>query len=389
MSDALPVAEAALGYVCAISPYVTGKPIDAVAREFGLTDIIKLASNENPLGASPKAQAALRDMPALHLYPDGGGFALKHALAQKFAVPMDGIVLGNGSNDLLELAARAYLSPGTNAVFSAHAFAVYALATQAVGATAKVVPALPPDHPEMPYGADLPAMRAAIDEHTRVVFLANPNNPTGTWVDAAALEAFVASVPSRVLIVLDEAYSEYVPPEWFADGRFPDGLALAKRYPNILLTRTFSKIYGLAALRVGFGLAHPSVAAILERVRQPFNVNALAQQAAVAALADEAFIQRSRAVNDAGLQALQAECAARGWPVIPSRANFVTVHLGVPAGRVFDALLREGVIIRPLGGQQDTGGLSCFVRITVGTAEQNARVIAALDRVLPAVQAVR
>ncbi|WP_407276407.1 histidinol-phosphate transaminase [Halothiobacillus sp. DCM-1] len=387
MSETVPVAEAALGYVCAISPYVTGKPIDAVAREFGLTDIIKLASNENPLGASPKAQAALREPSALNIYPDGGGFALKQAIAHRFAVSMESIVLGNGSNDLLELAARAYLAPGRNAVFSAYAFAVYALATQAVGAEAKVVPALPPDHPSMPYGADLSAMRAAIDDQTRVVFLANPNNPTGTWVDAAALESFIAAIPSRVLIVLDEAYSEYVPPDWYADGRFPDGLALAKRYPNVLLTRTFSKIYGLAALRVGFGLAHPAVAAILERVRQPFNVNTLAQQAAVAAIDDLSFLDASRAANEAGLQQLQAACAARGWPVIPSRANFLTVGLGVPAGRVFDALLREGVIIRPLGGQQDTGGLSCHIRITVGTAEQNERVMAALDRVLPALRA--
>ncbi len=389
MSESIQVADAALGYVRAISPYVTGKPIEAVAREFGLTDIIKLASNENPLGASPAAQTALRELPALNIYPDGGGFALKQAIGQRFDVPMDSIVLGNGSNDLLELAARAYLAPGVNAVFSAHAFAVYALATQATGAAAKVVPALPPDHPHMPYGADLPAMLSAIDAQTRVVFLANPNNPTGTWVDAAALSAFIAAVPSRVLIVLDEAYSEYVPPAWFEDGRFPDGLALAKCFPNVLLTRTFSKIYGLAALRVGFGLAHPAVAAILERVRQPFNVNTLAQQAALAALTDQSFLEESRAINAAGLQQLQAACAARGWPVIPSCANFVTIGLGVPAGRVFEALLREGVIIRPLGGLQNTGGLSCHIRITVGTAAQNARVMAALDRVLPALRSAR
>lgn len=389
MSEVLPVAEAALGYVRAISPYVTGKPIEAVAREFGLTDIIKLASNENPLGASPRAQAALSELPALNIYPDGGGFALKQAIAHRFDVAMESIVLGNGSNDLLELAARAYLSPGGNAVFSAYAFAVYALATQAVGAEAKIVPAFPKDHPVMPYGADLTAMLAAIDEKTRVIFLANPNNPTGTWVDAAALEAFIAAVPSRILIVLDEAYSEYVPPAWFADGHFPDGLALAKRFPNVLLTRTFSKIYGLAALRVGFGLAHPAVAAILERVRQPFNVNTLAQRAAVAAITDQSFIDESRAVNDAGLLQLQAACAARGWSMIPSRANFLTVGVGVPAGRVFDALLREGVIIRPLGGQSDTGGLSCHIRITIGTAAQNERVVAALDRVLPSLLAAQ
>lgn len=369
----------ALGCVRAISPYVTGKSIDAVAREFGLTDILKLASNENPLGASPRATEALRLQNwDLSIYPDGGGYALKAALAAQFALEPAGIVLGNGSNDLLEMIARAYLAPGRNAVFSAYAFAVYALATQATGAQAKVVPALPPAHPIMPYGADLAAMAQAIDADTRVVFLANPNNPTGTWVERDALFTFLQAVPPTVLVVLDEAYSEYVD-----HAEFPDGLALSRQFPNLVVTRTFSKIYGLAALRVGFAVAHPAVASILDRVRQPFNVNHLALIAAEAALQDDDFLARSRQVNAEGLRFLQQAFHARGLVTIPSLANFITVQVGVPAGVVFDALLREGVIIRPLGGRADTGGISCHIRITIGTQAQNERVLAALDRVLP------
>jgi len=376
------LADQALDYVRAISPYVTGKPVEEVAREFGLSDIIKLASNENPLGVSPLAKAALQSLDDLNIYPDGSGYALKAALAQRFDVQPAAITLGNGSNDLLEMVARAYLAPGRRAVFSAHAFAVYALATQATGAQATIVPALPPEHPTMPYGADLPTMAEAIDDTTHVVFLANPNNPTGTWVSEPELRQFLESVPSRVVVVLDEAYSEYVDRALYADGRFPDGLALAREFPNVLVTRTFSKIYGLAALRVGFAVGHPALIAMLDRVRQPFNVNSLALKAAEAALNDEAFIQQSRTVNAAGLALMTHACQTRGLPVIPSLANFVTVDMGLPAGIVFDALLREGVIVRPLGGKTNTGGLSCHIRITIGTQTQNERVLAALDRVL-------
>jgi len=380
-----PAAKQALAHVRAISPYVPGKPAEAVAREYGVTDIIKLASNENPLGASPAARYALtEDMPSLNIYPDGSGHDLKQALAARFDLDPAGITLGNGSNDCLELVARAWLGPGRKAVFSAHAFAVYALATQAAGATAVEVPAFPPDHPEMPYGADLPAMLAAIDDQTRVVFLANPNNPTGTWVDRDALVRFLDSVPEDVVVVLDEAYTEYVD-----DPDFPDGLALLSRYPNLIVTRTFSKIHGLAALRIGYAASAPALAAVLDRVRQPFNGNALALRAAEAALADDDFISRSRKANAAGLRQLSAAFAERGLSVIPSRANFITVDVGHPAGKVFQALLREGVIVRPMGGataQQDADGrvvgLGHHLRITVGTAEQNDRVIAALDRVL-------
>lgn len=387
------LADQALDYVQAISPYVTGKPVDEVAREFGLSDIIKLASNENPLGTSPLALASLQSLDGLNIYPDGSAYSLKSAISEKFAVETSSIALGNGSNDLLDMVARAYLAPGRHAVFSAYAFAVYALATQATGAQAKVVPALPPDHPTMPYGADLPAMAAAIDDKTRVVFLANPNNPTGTWVTDSELRQFLKAVPANVLVVLDEAYSEYVDPARYAigsssDDAFPDGLKLAREFPNVLVTRTFSKIYGLAALRVGFAIGHPRVIAMLDRVRQPFNVNSLALKAAEAALEDEAFIRQSRTLNASGLAFMSQALTSRGLFVIPSLANFVTVDTGLPAGMVFDALLREGVIVRPLGGKTDTGGLSCAIRITIGTQKQNERVLAALDRVLVSLRAV-
>jgi histidinol-phosphate aminotransferase len=364
--------------VQAIAPYVPGKPAEEVAREYGIDDVLKLASNENPLGPSPRAVEALREgLADLHVYPDGSGFHLKRAIADHYAVRPEQITLGNGSNDVLELVARAYLEPGVNAVFSEHAFAVYALATQAAGARAKVVPARPADDPVMPFGADCAAMATAIDERSRVMFLANPNNPTGTWVEAAELRELLDAVPENVIVVLDEAYTEYVD-----DPDFPDGIELLAHYPNLVVTRTFSKIFGLAALRVGFAVSSPEVASLLDRVRQPFNVNALALRAAEAALEDAAFIAESRRVNARGLAQWQAAARTRGWRTLPSRANFITVLTPYPAGQVFERLLREGVIVRPLGGDEDRGGLSTALRITIGTREQNERAIAALDRAL-------
>ena len=364
--------------VAAIRPYVPGKPAEEVAREYGVADVLKLASNENPLGASPRAIEAIRaGLADLHVYPDGSGFHLKRAIGEHFGVRPEQVTLGNGSNDVLELVARAYLEPGVNAVFSEHAFAVYALATQAAGAEARVVPARPADDPDMPFGANLEAMAAAVDERTRVLFLANPNNPTGTWVEAADLRALLDAVPRDVIVVLDEAYTEYVD-----DPGFPDGMELLAHYPNLVVTRTFSKIYGLAALRVGFAVSDPMIASLLDRVRHPFNVNALALRAAEAALEDHAFIAESREVNRAGLAQWAAAAEANGWQTVPSRANFVTVITPFAAGRVFEALLREGVIVRPLGGMEACGGLSQALRVTIGTAEQNRRAIEALERVL-------
>ncbi|WP_287028566.1 histidinol-phosphate transaminase [Pseudomonas sp. UBA6310] len=352
-----------------LSPYVPGKPVDELARELGLepASIVKLASNENPLGPGDKALAAIRaELAELTRYPDGNGFELKSKLAERCRVTAAQVTLGNGSNDILELVARAYLAPGLNAVFSQHAFAVYPIVTQAVGAEGRSVAA---KH----WGHDLPAMLAAIDENTRVVFIANPNNPTGTWFGPAALADFLAKVPERVLVVLDEAYIEY------AEGdELPDGLDYLAHYPNLLVSRTFSKAYGLAALRVGYGLSSTQIADVLNRVRQPFNVNSLALSAACAALDDAEYLQRSRELNDAGMQQLEQGFRALDLQWIASKANFIAVDLGRDAAPVYQALLREGVIVRPVGAY----GMPNHLRISIGLAEENARCLDALGRIL-------
>lgn len=352
-----------------LSPYVPGKPVDELARELNLdpAGIVKLASNENPLGPSPRVLEAIRnELAELTRYPDGNGFMLKQRLAQHYALQIDQITLGNGSNDILELVARAYLAPGLNAVFSAHAFAVYPIATQAVGAQGKVVPA-------RDYGHDLDAMLAAIDENTRVVFIANPNNPTGTWFDAEAFERFLARVPDSVLVVLDEAYIEYA-----EGGEMPDGLAFLAAYPNLLVSRTFSKAYGLAALRVGYAVSSAQIADVLNRVRQPFNVNSLALAAACAALDDTEYLAASRAANAAGMRQLEAAFAELGLRWIPSKGNFIAVDFGRDAAPINHALLQEGVIVRPVAGY----GMPTFLRVSIGTEAENARFIEVLRKVL-------
>jgi histidinol-phosphate aminotransferase len=352
-----------------LSPYVPGKPVDELARELNLdpAGIVKLASNENPLGPSPKVLDAIRaELSELTRYPDGNGFALKHRLAERYSVAVNQVTLGNGSNDILELVARAYLAPGLNAVFSEHAFAVYPIATQAVGAHGRAVPA-------KNWGHDLDAMAAAIDENTRVVFVANPNNPTGTWFDAAALGSFLARVPEHVLVVLDEAYIEY------ADGQeLPDGLAFLADYPNLLVSRTFSKAYGLAALRVGYAISSPVIADVLNRVRQPFNVNSLALAGACAALDDVDYLLTSRKANDAGMLQLEAGFRQLGLEWIPSRGNFIAVDFARDAAPINQALLREGVIVRPVAGY----GMPTFLRVSIGTAQENARFLDVLRQVL-------
>lgn len=352
-----------------LSPYVPGKPVDELARELDLdpSGIVKLASNENPLGPSPKALEAIRaELAELTRYPDGNGFELKHRLAERCGVTPAQVTLGNGSNDILDLVARAYLAPGLNAVFSEYAFAVYPIATQAVGAVGKVVPA-------RDFGHDLPAMLAAIDANTRVVFIANPNNPTGTWFGPAALESFLAQVPKNVLVVLDEAYIEY------AEGdELPDGLDYLGRYPNLLVSRTFSKAYGLASLRVGYGLSSAQVADVLNRVRQPFNVNSLALAAACAALDDADYLAESRRINDAGMLQLEEGFRALGLTWIPSKGNFIAVDFGRDAAPINAALLREGVILRPVGGY----GMPTFLRVSIGLPAENARCLGALAKVL-------
>ncbi len=362
------VAGLAPAYIRSIMPYQPGKPISELAREMGIAEasIVKLASNENPLGMSPRAreaaEAALAD---LARYPDGGAFALKAALSRKFGVKPEQLVIGNGSNDILELAAHAFLAPGLSAVFAQHAFAVYPLATNAMGARGIEVAA-------KNFGHDLDAMAEAIAPDTRIVFIANPNNPTGTFVSGAALEAFLAQVPQHVLVVLDEAYTEYLS----AAQRY-DSIAWLARFPNLLVSRTLSKAYGLAGLRVGYGIAHPEVADLMNRVRQPFNVSSVALAAAEAALADDEFLAQSAELNRRGMVQLTDAFAALGLEWIPSAGNFVTVKVG-DAAAVNQALLRQGVIVRPVAGY----GMPHWLRVSIGLPEENARFIEALEQAL-------
>ena len=351
-------------YVRRIAPYVPGKPVEELAREYGLAekDIVKLASNENPRGPSPSVRQAIAEAVAgISRYPDGNGFELKSALATRFGVEREQVVLGNGSNDILELATQAFLRPGDEAVYSQHAFAVYPLATQARGATGIAVAA-------RELGHDLDAMRAAVTPRTRIVFVANPNNPTGTWLSPAAMEAFVASVPQDVLIVLDEAYNEYL-----RSTHRSDTASWIAKHPNLLVSRTFSKAYGLAGLRVGFGLMDLAVADMLNRVRQPFNVNSVAQAAALAALADAAYVEESARLNLAGLEQLMRGLDALAIGYVPSHGNFLLVRIG-DAAKVYDRLLRKGVIVRPVANY----GLPEHLRVTVGLEEENGRFLSAL-----------
>lgn len=362
------IAQRAPEHIRAISPYQPGKPIADLAREMGLdpAGIVKLASNENPLGMSPRALAAARAaLDAIARYPDGNGFELKQALSRRYGVGLEQIVLGNGSNDVLELAARAFLSARASAVFSQYAFAVYPLATQAAGACAIAVPA-------RDFGHDLSVMRAAIADDTRVVFIANPNNPTGTFVSGDALHAFLAEVPEDVLVVLDEAYNEYLPPEL----RY-DSVPWLAEFPNLVISRTFSKAYGLAGLRVGFALASAAVADLMNRVRQPFNVSSVALAAATEALLDTDFLQRSYAMNRAGLAQLEQGLQTLGLEWIPSCANFVTVRVG-DAATINGRLLAQGVIVRPIAAY----GMPEWLRVSVGTEAENARFLAALAQAL-------
>jgi histidinol-phosphate aminotransferase len=353
-------------YVRSIAPYQPGKPISELAREMGLDErsIVKLASNENPRGIGPRTRAAIEaSISEIARYPDGNGFELKQALARRYGVDMSSIVLGNGSNDVLELVALAFLGPGRAAVFSQHCFAVYPLATQARGARSIVVPA-------KDYGHDLEAIAKAIDDETYVAWIANPNNPTGTFARYEEVEAFLKRVPERVLVVLDEAYNEYLAPELRGDT-----VKLIKRHPNLIVTRTFSKAYGLAGLRVGYALAHASVADVMNRVRQPFNVNSVALAAAVAALDDMEFVARSYAENLQGMRQLEDSAKRLGLDYIPSYGNFITIRVG-KAAEIYKRLLRRGVIVRPVGGAY---GLPEHLRVTIGTGQENERFLGALS----------
>ncbi|MDK8465168.1 histidinol-phosphate transaminase [Marinobacter sp. SS13-12] len=355
--------------VQALSPYQPGKPIDELSRELGLNpdSIIKLASNENPLGPSSKALAAVRDvLDELCRYPDGNGFDLKQALAARYGVKPSQITLGNGSNDVLEVIARCFADPTSEVVFSQYAFAVYPLVTQAIGATGVSVPA-------KDYGHDLEAMAGAVTERTKLVFVANPNNPTGTVHGAEAIKAFLDRIPARVLVVLDEAYCEYLQ----GDG-YVDGLSLLERYPNLIVTRTFSKAWGLASLRAGYSISSPEIANILNRVRQPFNVDTLALAAATAVLSDEQYLQRSREVNAQGMKQLETAFNELGLDYIPSAGNFIAVDVGEQAAEINQLLLEQGVIVRPIAGY----GMPGHLRVSIGLPEENDRFIESLARAL-------
>ncbi len=371
----------ALAFVQAIAPYHGGRPISEVARQFGLAEdqIVKLASNENPLGMSPRGrQAMLAASEDLGRYPDGNGHDLRAALVKRFNLKPDWITLGNGSNDILELVARSFLSEGRSSVFSAHAFAVYALATQATGAQAIVVPA---KHADL--GHDLVAMRAAIREDTAVVWVANPNNPTGSFLEPDVLEAFIAAVPSQTIVVLDEAYVEYLDPK-----EAIPSFEWVERYPNLVVSRSFSKAYGLAGLRVGFGVAQPWVTDLLNRVRQPFNVNSLAMAAAAESLFDDEFLTRTAVLNAEGLTYLSEALKVRGLTPLPSKGNFILVdlrpRLEPSADRpslgvwLFEALMARGVITRPVANY----GLPHHLRISIGTRAELDAFLKALDALL-------
>jgi histidinol-phosphate aminotransferase len=353
--------------IAGLTPYQPGKPVDELTRELGITDVIKLASNENPRGPGALVHKAIdAAQQTLSRYPDGNAFALKKAIASHIGVQENQLTIGNGSNDVLDLAARFSLSPGAEVIISEHAFVVYSLATVSAGGELVVVPA-------RNYGADLAGFLGAVTDDTALIFLANPNNPTGTWVDDDALRAFLDALPEHVWVVLDEAYSEYVDVPGY-----PDGVDLQRRYPNLIVTRTFSKIHGLAGLRVGYGVASELATELMNRARQPFNVNALAMVAAEAALMDQEFVSESRQLNKDGMTSLVSGVAALGCEHIPSVGNFVCIDVGGPALPVFDALLKEGVIVRSVVEY----GLPQHVRVTVGLPEENRRFLDALGRVL-------
>lgn len=357
-----------------LTPYQPGKPVEELERELGITHSIKLASNENPLGPSSKVQDVLKQhIGSLHLYPDGSGHKLRQKLSEIHAVSSQSITLGNGSNDVLELVARAFLTSADSAVYSQYAFAIYPIVVQAIGAKANIAAAFPADHDDIPYGHNLDAILNAIDANTKVIFIANPNNPTGTWLEPEKLHSFLQQVADNIIVVLDEAYFEYMP-----DELKPGSTSWLKEFPNLVITRTFSKIHALAGLRVGYAISSEEIADLLNRVRQPFNVNTLAQAAACVALDDSEHTAKSVALNNEGLQFLKTELAAINLSWIPTIGNFITVDVKQDAMTVYNALLREGVIVRPVANY----GLPNHLRFTIGSQEQNQRAVEALKKVL-------
>lgn len=361
-----------------LAPYEPGKPIDELRREYGVSRVIKLASNENPLGPSPRALEAAREaLSETHRYPDGNGFDLKAAIAERHGISADQVTLGNGSNDVLALVAGAFLGPGRKAMFAEHAFAVYPIVTQATGAEALVAPAFGGEAAQ-PHGHDLAAMGELIDASVAVVFVANPNNPTGTWLEEMELRSFLERVPADTIAVVDEAYFEYATSE----PGYPDASRWLDEYPNLVVTRSFSKVHGLGGLRVGYALSHPQVAELLNRVRQPFNCSTPAQVAATASLADSEHIERSVAMNNEQRDVLARGLEELGLPPLPSVGNFLTFNAGEHAAAINEGLLRNGVIVRPV----DAYGLPGYIRVTVGAPAENRTFLAALAEQLKGVK---
>lgn len=349
-------------YISAIKPYVPGKPIEELERELGIRDSVKLASNENPLGPSPSAIRAIRGKEAgLNRYPDGGGYYLRKALSEQLSVEMDNIILGNGSNELIDIAVRTYMRPGDEAVMAHPSFVVYSMSVQAMGCTPILIPL-------KDYRHDLEAMLKAVNERTRILFIANPNNPTGTINNKKEFDHLMEDIPEGVLVIVDEAYYEYVTDPDYADSMkwFRDG-------KDILILRTFSKIHGLAGLRIGYGIASQDIIIEMNRLRPPFNTNSLGQIAALAALADEEHISRSREINEEGKIFLYKELEGMNIPYVPTEANFIYIPVRDSLS-IYEALLKRGVIIRPMGPDA--------IRVTIGLPEENQRFIEALKTIM-------
>lgn len=355
--------------VAGLQPYHPGKPIEELQRELGLDEVIKLASNENPLGPSQSVLDAIAATKDLSRYPDGNGFLLKKALADKHNIDTDCITLGNGSNDVLEMVTRAFVNTAHQVIYSQHSFAVYPIVTQAVGAEHIVIPA-------DDWGHDLPAMLAAITDKTRLMFIANPNNPTGTWVNSESLRKLLENVPEHIIVLVDEAYFEYAASE----ENYPDSSLWLNEFNNLIVTRTFSKAYGLAGLRVGYALSHPDIANLLNRVRQPFNNNSLALVAAETALQDAQYIKKSVGVNRSGMKQLIMAFDDMGLEFIPSKGNFICIDFEQPADEIYQALLKSGVIVRPVANY----GMPNHLRISIGQEFENTHFINELAKIMAA-----
>jgi len=350
-----------------LQPYMAGKPVSELERELGISNIVKLASNENPLGLSEKVKAAIqKEFVDACRYPDANGHYLKSALSEKMGVLPSQITLGNGSNDVLEMIAKIYVQSHHEVIFAQHAFCVYPIVAQSIGATLVEVPA-------KDWGNDLDAMLAAITDKTKMIFIANPNNPTGTWLGEKALKEFIKKVPSNVIVVMDEAYTEYV-----TDGSIPNTVEWLSEFENLVVTRTYSKAYGLASLRLGYAVSSETICGLLNRIRQPFNVNSFALAAGIAALEDHAYLEQAIAVNQSGMRQLVESCQQFALDYIPSAGNFLTIDMAQNAMPIYEKLLRKGVIVRPVANYK----MPNHLRVSIGLQHENQKYIDSLAQIL-------